>query len=312
MAKKLKRLHKENTEQNVLLEQTVATQRTELEQALKHVTENIKYMTLIQSSLLPNMQQLNTYLPKHFLIWQQHDVVGGDMLYIDSFEDGVLVALVDTNHIGIASAYINMIVTTNLKKITREESCHTPGDILQRLNVILKTVLQLDAQSKDALSVSICWINPTDKTLLFAGAQLSLYYISNQQLNIIQGEQLGLNYKTATTECKFLTHLLKIEEDFSFYISSHGFLKQVGGAKALPFGQEQFKELLLETSSEKFEAQSDFLLNALNEYKGDSNNKTDITVMGFKLAYNTISPQMQQKKARAFLKPYCLQFCTAK
>ena len=51
----------------------------------------------------------------------------------------------------------------------------------------------------DWTEVAGSWIETTYVKVLFAGAQLSLYYISNQQLNIIQGEQLGLNYKTATT-----------------------------------------------------------------------------------------------------------------
>lgn len=268
------------------LEQKVEERTAQLTEANKKVMDSILYAEIIQSSLLPNQDQVKTYLPHSFFLWMPRDIVGGDIYYTESFEDGFLIAIIDCTGHGVPGAFMTMVVSTSLRQITRSENCHNPADILKRLNFMVKTSLQQDtdyARSDDGLDAAVCWVKPQEKTLLFAGAKLPLYYIHNEKLDIINGDKQSLGYKKSKVDFTFTTHTVNLEEGMSLYLTTDGFLDQLGGAKRFPFGKKRFKKLLMENSQLPFEEQSEKLLQAFKEYKGDNDRQDDVTVLGFRI-----------------------------
>ena len=250
----------------------------------KAIMESIQYAKIIQSALLPNMEQVKTTLPKSFFLWMPRDIVGGDMLYTELFEDSFIVALMDCTGHGVPGAFMTMVASTNLRRIIKDEGCHEPSDILKRLNFLVKTSLQQDteyARSDDGLDAAICLVKPHEKTLTFAGAKLPLYSINNEQLKVIKGDKQSLGYKKSDLSFTFTTHTVKIEQGMSCYLTTDGFIDQLGGPKRFPFGNKRFKNLLMENCHHTFDEQSERLLQAFNEYKGDNDRQDDVTVVGF-------------------------------
>jgi len=263
----------------------VETVRLEaVEERNKMMMESIQYAKIIQSSLLPNLDQIKTSLPTSFFRWMPKDVVGGDMLYAEPLDDGFIVAVIDCTGHGVPGAFMTMIASTNLKRIIREETCHNPAEILKLLNFSVKTSLQQDtehAQSDDGLDAAICLVKPHEKRLIFAGAKLPLYYIHNDKLTVIKGDKQSLGYKKSDLNFTFTNHTVNIEEGMCCYLSTDGFLDQRGGPKRFLFGNKRFKNLLLENHHEAFDAQSERLLQAFNKYQGDNDRQDDVTVVGF-------------------------------
>jgi serine phosphatase RsbU (regulator of sigma subunit) len=124
-------------------------------------------------------------------------------------------------------------------------------------------------------------VKPHEKCLTFAGAKLPLYYIHNDKLTVIKGDKKSLGYKKSDLNFTFTNHTVNIEEGMSCYLSTDGFLDQLGGVKRFPFGNKRFKNLLLENGHDSFDKQSEQLLRAFNEYKGDNDRQDDVTVVGF-------------------------------
>jgi PAS domain S-box-containing protein len=250
----------------------------------KAIMESIQYAKIIQSALLPNMAQVKTILPKSFFLWMPRDIVGGDMLYIDSFEDSFIVVLMDCTGHGVPGAFMTMVASTNLRRIIKDEGCHEPSDILKRLNFLVKTSLQQDteyARSDDGLDAAICLVKPHEKNLTFAGAKLPFFYINNDQLKVIKGDKQSLGYKKSDLSFTFRTHIVKIEQGMCCYLTTDGFIDQLGGPKRFPFGNKRFKNLLMANCHHAFYEQSEKLLQAFNEYKGDNDRQDDVTVVGF-------------------------------
>ncbi len=275
-----------NTHLHIKALQAEAVRLAAVEAVNKMIMESIQYAKIIQSSLLPNMEQVKTYLPNSFFLWMPRDVVGGDMLYAESVADGFIVAVIDCTGHGVPGAFMTMIASTNLKRIIREETCHNPAEILKRLNFSVKTSLQQDteyAQSDDGLDAAICLVKPHEKRLIFAGAKLPLYYIDNDKLTVIKGDKQSLGYKKSDLNFTFTNHTIDVKEGLSCYLSTDGFLDQLGGPKRFPLGNKRFKKLLLETCHDTFDEQSEQLLQAFNEYKGDNERQDDVTVVGFGL-----------------------------
>ncbi|MDM8561494.1 two-component regulator propeller domain-containing protein [Candidatus Parabeggiatoa sp. HSG14] len=265
----------------------VETVRLEaVEERNKMMMDSIQYAKVIQSSLLPipDTEQLSTYLPNSFFVWMPRDVVGGDMLYIEPIVDGVIVAVIDCTGHGVPGAFMTMIVSTNLKRIIREGTYSSPADILKQLNFLVKTSLKQDtehAKSDDGLDAALCLVKPQEKQLTFAGAKLPLYCVHNDKIKVIKGDKQSLGYKRSKVDFNFTTHTVAIEPDMSFYLSTDGFLDQLGGSKRFPFGSKRFKKLLLENDQQSFEKQSQTLLEAFNEYKGNNDRQDDVTIIKF-------------------------------
>jgi len=264
--------------------QVEAVRLVAIEAVNKMMMESIQYAKIIQSALLPNSAMVKTYLPKSFFLWMPRELVGGDMLYAESVADGFIIAVIDCTGHGVPGAFMTMIAITSLRRIIRDENCYEPAKILKRLNFLVKTSLQQEtehAESDEGLDAAICLVKAHEQRLIFAGAKLPLYYIYNDKLTVIKGDKQSLGYKKSDLNFTFSNHTVNIEEGMSFYLSSDGFLDQLGGAKRFRFANKRFKNLLLENHHYTFDEQSERLLQAFNEYKGDNDRQDDVTVVGF-------------------------------
>lgn len=143
-------------------EEIVRKTNEELAEANTRIIDSIRYAEMIQQSLLPNPEEVKTYLPDSFFIWEPRDIVGGDIFFTECFEDGIVIAVVDCTGHGIPGAFMTMIASSALRTITKTEQCHDPSEILKRLNFIIKTSLQQDtayALSDDGLDAAICFVS---------------------------------------------------------------------------------------------------------------------------------------------------------
>ena len=262
--------------------QVEAIRLAAIEERNKTMTESIQYAKLIQSSLLPNLEQVKTYLPNSFSTWMPRDIVGGDMLYFEPVAEGFIIAVIDCTGHGVPGAFMTMIAITSLRRIVKDEGINEPSQILQRLNYLVKTSLQQDtkyAKSDDGLDAAICLIK--GKTLTFAGAKLPLYYIQQDKLTVIKGDRKSLGYKKSDLNFTFTNHTVNIETGMSCYLATDGFLDQLGGPKQHIFSTKRFKQLLLENYLYDFIEQEKRLLEKFNEYKGDNDRQDDVTIIGF-------------------------------
>lgn len=259
------------------------------EAANKKMMESIHYAKMIQQSLLPNSEEVKTWLPDSFFIWKPRDIVGGDIFFTDFFEGSFVVAVIDCTGHGVPGAFMTMIASSALKRIIKDEQCRDPAEILKRLNFIVKTTLQQDTEhalSDNGLDAAICLVSLrethfTSFELTFSGARLPLIYMHNNELKIIKGDRQSVGYRKSDLNFSFTTHTLNIEKEMSFYLATDGFVDQMGGERRRRFGSRRFRELIKEIAHFSFEEQQEILLRTFNDYKGDNERQDDVTVVGF-------------------------------
>ena len=268
------------------LEQKVAQRTEELADANKKILNSIQYAKTIQRSLLPDPEEVKTYLPRHFFLWMPRDIIGGDMFFTDRVEDSFILAVMDCTGHGVPGAFMTMLASSALQRIIHDEGCHDPAEILKRLNFAVKTLLKQDTEhalSDDGLEAAICFVKPQAQRLIFAGAQLSLYYVCNHVVKVVKGDSQNIGYKRSDMHFTFANQTVEIKPDMAFYLSTDGFIDQLGGLPRRRFGIMRFMELLQTYNCEPFEHQREFFLRALNEYKGDQRSSDDIAVVGFSI-----------------------------
>jgi PAS domain S-box-containing protein len=169
---------KKATKNLMVAQQQLKMKNTRLNQTLEEVEEinekimaSIRYAKVIQTSLLPNLDGSNIYLPDSFVIWLPKDVVGGDIFFKDLFTDpdscsGFIFAVIDCTGHGVPGAFMTMIASSGLRRIIKDEGCRNPAEILKQLNFIVKTSLQQDKEetlSDDGLDAAICFVELPSK-----------------------------------------------------------------------------------------------------------------------------------------------------
>ncbi|MDM8515435.1 response regulator [Desulfobacterales bacterium HSG16] len=258
--------------------------RESAESANIKIMDSIRYANMIQRSLLPNLDELKKSFPNSFFIWMPKDIVGGDIIYTDSFENGFVFAVIDCTGHGVPGAFMTMIASSAMRRITRDERCHQPNEILKRLNFIVKTSLQQDTEyalSDDGMDAAICFVNSEKSSLTFAGSRLPLYCTHNGDITLIKGDRHSIGYKRSDLNFNFTNHSVRIEKGMSFYVATDGFPDQLGGKKNISFGKRRLQKLLIENTKLPFDKQPDILIEAFNAYKKDNERQDDLTVIGF-------------------------------
>lgn len=289
--KELSELNKELEQYNLTLEQKVAERTAELnrslldvERANQKLMDSIDYATVIQRSLLPNNEVLNSYLPESFFIWLPRDIVGGDIFFTEFFDDSFLIGVLDCTGHGVPGAFMTMIASTGLQQIIREEECLDPAEILKRLNFIVKTSLQQDtdfSMSDDGLDAAVCFVNVKEKLLSFSGARLPLLMVNEGEASIIKGDRQSIGYRKSDLDYEFNKKIVDIKNGMSFYLFSDGIIDQVGGEKNLRFGNKRFRNLIASVADLPFQEQQQHVMQHFNEYKGENETRDDVTMIGF-------------------------------
>lgn len=254
------------------------------------IKSSIRYARMIQTSLLPDFKRFQRFVPHSFYIWRPKDLVGGDIFFVDHFQAGAIIAVMDCTGHGVPAAFMTMIVSVGFRRIVNEEGCTDPARILEKLNRMVKNTLHQNsdkAVSDDGLDAAICFVPAShereNSRLIFAGARLPLLYIQDGEVKMIKGDRQSLGYVDSDPEHVFENHVLHLRPEMRFYLFTDGFPDQLGGPRRLPFGKKRFKQLILENREQPFAVQRDKLLIAFEQHRGDKERQDDITVVGFAL-----------------------------
>ncbi|MBF0451991.1 MAG: SpoIIE family protein phosphatase [Candidatus Magnetomorum sp.] len=271
-----------------------------LEEANQNMVDSLKYATLIQSSLLPDEEIINEFLPHNFIVWQPRDIVSGDIFYfypivknltanedgLLTIEDGMIIAVVDCTGHGVPGAFMTMIASSGVRRIIRDEGCVDPAEILTRLNMVVKKTLYQDSShtdSDDGMDVGICFIKPQENQLIFAGARIPLLFVKDQTVQHIKGDRCSIGYRKSDPHFIFQNHTIPLEKDMSFYLYTDGIVDQVGGEKGFPFGTRRLKELLVKYADLPMNEQKKRIMADIDFYRGKKSRIDDMTMVGFKI-----------------------------
>ncbi|MDM8549968.1 SpoIIE family protein phosphatase [Desulfobacterales bacterium HSG2] len=275
-----------------------AEREREIAEALNQkIMESIQYASLIQSALLPTLEDIKMHLPESFLLWMPRDIVGGDIIFFAEYPSAgserrcndFLLAVIDCTGHGVPGALLTMLACSELKRITGDDECRDPGEILRRLNASVKTLLRQQKQggsSNEGMDAAVCFISPRESVIRFAGAGLPLICVRNGELKSIKGDRRSIGYRRTDINFVFTSHTVDIAEGISFYMATDGFEDQLGEHTGSRFGvkrfsKKRFGELIRTHSDLSFREQRELLFNAYEAHRGGMERQDDVTVVGF-------------------------------
>ncbi|WP_411681277.1 SpoIIE family protein phosphatase [Clostridium thailandense] len=266
------------------LEEKVNERTRELKEKNTKIMDSIQYAKFIQKSILPPLEELDSVLTGHFIIWKPKDIVGGDFYFFKRLSHGYILAIGDCTGHGVPGALMTMTANSVLSNIVESICNNDPARILKEMNLRLKQALHgrdVENSIDDGLDAGIIYVS-NERNLIYAGAKISLYKKNNEGLECFKGDRKGVGYKNTSNDYEFTNYKIDLKDDETFYITTDGYTDQGGGEKSLPFGKKRLKEVILKYSEKPLAEQLDLFQQELQLYMKDEEQRDDITVVAFK------------------------------
>jgi len=268
-------------------EESIRKQHLLVLQQKKAITDSIKYAKRIQSAVLPSPAYINNILSDYFTIYKPKDIISGDFYWVREIEGLKIVIVADSTGHGVPGALMSMLGITLLNEQFRTFGIRKPGEILGHLRNKVKEILAQEgsvSDQKEGLDMAIVIIDQENKELQYAGANRPLFQFRKRddyELYVTKGDKqpIGVNWE----EKEFTNHVIKLQEQDSFYIFSDGFVDQFGGAKRKKFKTRNFKKLLLSVQSESMENQGKLIEEAFDTWRGNNEQIDDVCVIGVRV-----------------------------
>lgn len=263
-----------------------------LENTHKNIQSSIRYGSLIQCNMLPQDELFQNNFKDYFIFWQPRDVVGGDIYLLEDFKDKILLIVADCTGHGVPGAFVTMLVKAIERQIVGHILSNTlepnPALILEYFNKTIKNMLKQDSLDISSSNVGFDGVvvvyDKVLNNLKFAGANMGLFFIdSDSKVQLIKGDRKSIGYRKSDVNYRYKEHTIEIDYTKKLYITTDGFIDQIGGEANFPFGNKRFKELLERIQNENFTTQKEILQKELKEYQGKQGRVDDITLIGFEI-----------------------------
>lgn len=251
----------------------------------KETTDSIRYAKKIQDALLLSSKKQKTKLPESFILYHPKDIVSGDFYWIDETHDQKLIwTAADCTGHGVPGAFMSMIGTRLLNEIIKEKQITKAGFILDEMKKgVIHSLNQEGKQgeSKDGMDIALCVWNPKNNVLEYAGANNSLYVITDDPKRItknlpenkykinspklveIKSNRIPVGYNPYINT-PFDTLSIQLAKGDVIYSLSDGFQDQFGGERFKKYTSKQMKRLMQDLSNTSMEKQKEFSSKNLN------------------------------------------------
>ncbi len=248
------------------------------------MVQNLEVAKQIQRALLPNAAAMGAAFVDHFILYRPRDVVSGDFYWLQQVSGRTIFAAIDCTGHGVPGAFMTMIAHSLLSQIILDRGVMEPGAILTELHKGIRRSLKQDRNdSRDGLDIALCVIDPRQKSLGFAGANLSLAYTHRGQLYELKPDKYSVGGVQHEQLRSFATSYVLYDPEHVFYIFSDGVYHQFGGPQKRKLSIARFSQMLVQTQRESLAEQRDLLLTTLDEWRGKLRQLDDWMVLGFRL-----------------------------
>jgi len=226
-------------------------QEEEIKEKNKSIQDSINYALRIQRALLPEVQDIQKYLPKTFMMYFPKNTVSGDFPWFYHFDNVYYVAAVDCTGHGVPGALLSLIGTLLLNNIVETGHDLTAAQLLDKLHAAVRRNLKQDDperpdNGRDGMDLGLCRIDVDKHEIQFAGAHRPLYYMRGSEFTEYKGSRKGIGGipLPGRPEPDFENNVIEYQPGDRFFVFSDGLPDQLDGQKKKKYQTKRFKELL--------------------------------------------------------------------
>jgi serine phosphatase RsbU (regulator of sigma subunit) len=269
--------------------EALATVNEQLDKKNRDLTASITYASRLQRGILPATENLKKYFPDSFILFQPRDIVSGDFYWFAEKDDRCMLVAADCTGHGVPGALMSMIAHSSLNKAFFEYQAHSP-DLLLKItsDEIVRNLDQNTNRTSDGMDAIACAYLPKENNLLFAAAKNSIFYVKNNEMQEIRGDNCSVGGYVYGENRDFTLHCLSIDEPVTIYLSSDGYYDQFGGERGKKIGRRKFQEILLEIHQRPMEEQKKYLQLFFQKWVNEASERQldDVMVIGLRVEPN--------------------------
>ena len=268
-------------------QEEIKQQRDAIDLQNRHIKQGIKAAQRIQTTILPNDEQVCKLLNNHFIIYKPLDIVSGDFYWVGQVKDLRIIAVIDCTGHGVQGALMSMIGYTLLNEIIINKYITDPIKILNSLRSGVKEVLKQEKKiHREGMDVALVTLQNLDEqnTLVeFVGAKRPLWYLTDNdsEMQVIRGDRIsiGISYNENR---KFTSQKILCPKGSMIYMFTDGLPDQNNPAR-VKLGSHTLTNLLIKNRHLTCSEQQKLLEQALITHMDGVEQRDDILFIGFEV-----------------------------
>lgn len=270
----------------VVINTAVVPSLIELRDKNVRIEESMSYAGRIQKNILPDPDEMSKVFRDYYVWWQPKEAVGGDIYWLEQFEEGAVLVLGDCTGHAVPGAMMTMMVNAVLSQIVTPGNCSHPEKIISQLDKKMAASLgnnSLDTNAiKDGLDALVLFI-ARDKTITLAATNISIFITNGSATQTIKGQRSAIGEGHLSDPEAISVHTIPYHPQNMYFIATDGITDQIGEKTGLPFGRARLKRILNTGDTAPAQQTIARLMSKFNEYMGNSPQRDDITIIGFGL-----------------------------
>jgi|GEM_PF-5884294 len=264
-------------------QEELALKNAELAEKNENILDSIRYANRIQTSILPEVSEIENYLYKSFVFYIPKDIVSGDLYCFARVDDVSIIAVIDCTGHGVPGAFMSVIANNLFSQITLERRITQPSEILYRMDQGVQAILKQDPNQRqqDGMDICLCCFDFNQQKLQYAGANRKLYQLREGIIHEFPGSKFPIG-DARLTDKQFDTHTIDLIPKDRYYLFSDGITDQFGGEgdKIRKFSPKRLQEFILQYQEFPIKDQGIKLQQIFNDWKGNYAQTDDVCVIG--------------------------------
>ncbi len=275
------------------MQQRLDEQTEELRKKNEDNLGGLRYASKIQRRLLPNEQEMKLAFAEYHLRWLPKDIVGGDLYWVKSFHDGVLVCVGDCTGHGTPGALLTMLVISALEAVVKEENHKDIKAVVCGVDKYLAKSMDVQPTQRDAnnwikstqindgVDFALIYLSHKGSADLFSAGGVRVLVSRENTVERYKGQRVHLGDGMLASNEKLRVHHIEQDKGCRYFLVTDGLSDQIGEDSRLPFGYKRTETLIKEHHDKPLSEVFDMVLQAFTTHKGAEEQRDDITLLAF-------------------------------
>jgi serine phosphatase RsbU (regulator of sigma subunit) len=252
----------------------------------REVDDSIYVAQRIQNALFRGQLPAGPWLSGQALLSRPCKLLGGDSYWLERFDDGYVVALIDCTGHGVPGAMMTIVTSIYVNAILHQEGLRDPAEILLRLAYHVQNSLlekSEDVKFDAGFDAAVCYVDLQSQRLCYAGGGIPLIVLDSNsgEIRIVKGDGFGIDSATIGSGPRPVTREVELRSGMRFYLTSDGLVTQPDGPCGVGFGWTRLVKLLRETRDLSLTEQNERVWSSFREFSGNADQRDDVTLVAF-------------------------------
>lgn len=247
------------------------------------IIQSINYASNIQKAVISDNKILEQNFADYFISFKPKDIVSGDYYWFTEIDEKQVIVCADCTGHGVPGALMSMLGISFLNEIVGQNKITEPNEILEQLRHKVKNTLNQNnkTEQKDGMDMSVCVFEKEKSTMIFAGANNGIFIIRNNEIKEYKPTKNPIG--EYLIETAFEKTEIDIQKNDLIYMYTDGYSDQFGGDNKRKLLRKNFKQIILDNSTETLTIQKKNIEKAIKQWQGAEEQVDDCTLIGIKI-----------------------------